>query len=324
MSLDDWLEANQVETLPDDDKIFKFESSEQEEVRAAKPWERDPNFFKSAKISAAALLKMAVHAKSGGNIEVMGLMLGKIDKDCIIIQSSWALPVEGTETRVNAHSQAYEYMSKYMDDIKAVERLEPVVGWYHSHPGYGCWLSGIDVTTQRLHQQYEDPFVAIVVDPIRTMSSGKVNIGAFRTYPNGYKPPDDQPNEYQSIPLAKIEDFGVHCKQYYQLDVSYFKSETDKLVLTSLWNKYWSSTISTSSLKNNSQYITEQIADLGEKLGQAKDQLLRPNWSSMRLDDGVGREKDDKLAKAVKDAEKLMKEVQGGINMQNLKLRLFS
>ena len=53
-------------------------------------------------------------------------------------------------------------------------------------------------------------------------------------------------------------------------------------------------------------------------------QLLRPNWSSMRLDDGVGREKDDKLAKAVKDAEKLMKEVQGGINMQNLKLRLFS
>lgn len=79
--------------------------------------------------------------------------------------------------------------------------------------------------------------------------SGKVNIGAFRTYPNGYKPPDDQPNEYQSIPLAKIEDFGVHCKQYYQLDVSYFKSETDKLVLTSLWNKYWSSTISTSSLK---------------------------------------------------------------------------
>ena len=74
MSLDDWLEANQVETLPDDDKIFKFESSEQEEVRAAKPWERDPNFFKSAKISAAALLKMAVHAKSGGNIEVSDVL----------------------------------------------------------------------------------------------------------------------------------------------------------------------------------------------------------------------------------------------------------
>ena len=80
------------------------------------------------------------------------------------------------------------------------------------------------------------------------MSSGKINIGAFRAYPTGYKPPDDQPNEYQSIPLAKIEDFGVHCKQYYQLETSYFKSETDKLLLKSLWNKYWSSTIATSTL----------------------------------------------------------------------------
>ena len=24
-----------------------------------------------------------------------------------------------------------------------------VVGWYHSHPGYGCWLSGVDVNTQQ-------------------------------------------------------------------------------------------------------------------------------------------------------------------------------
>jgi len=30
----------------------------------------------------------------------------------------------------------------------------------------------------------------------------------------GYKPPDEGPSEYQTIPLNKIEDFGVHCKQY--------------------------------------------------------------------------------------------------------------
>ena len=29
----------------------------------------------------------------------------------------------------------------------------------------------------------------------------------------GYKPPDEGPSEYQTIPLNKIEDFGVHCKQ---------------------------------------------------------------------------------------------------------------
>jgi COP9 signalosome complex subunit 5 len=44
-----------------------------------------------------------------------------------------------------------------------VGRLENAVGWYHSHPGYGCWLSGIDVNTQMTNQQYQDPFVAVVV-----------------------------------------------------------------------------------------------------------------------------------------------------------------
>ena len=44
-----------------------------------------------------------------------------------------------------------------------VGRLENAIGWYHSHPGYGCWLSGIDVNTQMLNQQFQEPFVAIVV-----------------------------------------------------------------------------------------------------------------------------------------------------------------
>ena len=44
-----------------------------------------------------------------------------------------------------------------------VGRLENAIGWYHSHPGYGCWLSGIDVTTQMVNQQFQEPFVAIVV-----------------------------------------------------------------------------------------------------------------------------------------------------------------
>jgi len=47
--------------------------------------------------------------------------------------------------------------------LAQVGRLENAIGWYHSHPGYGCWLSGIDVGTQMLNQQFQEPFVAIVV-----------------------------------------------------------------------------------------------------------------------------------------------------------------
>jgi proteasome lid subunit RPN8/RPN11 len=43
-----------------------------------------------------------------------------------------------------------------------------IVGWYHSHPSFGCWLSGIDVDTQERFQKSTDPFVAIVVDPIKS------------------------------------------------------------------------------------------------------------------------------------------------------------
>ena len=85
------------------------------------------------------------------------------------------------------------------------------------------------------------------IDPHRTVSSGKVDIGAFRTYPEKYIV-DAEPGEYQSIPLNKIEDFGVHANQYYSLEISHFKSSLDTKVLDLLWNKYWVATLSQSPL----------------------------------------------------------------------------
>ena len=63
---------------------------------------------------------MVMHARSGGNLEVMGLLLGKVDGNNMIVMDSFALPVEGTETRVNAQAQAYEYMAAYIEAAKQV------------------------------------------------------------------------------------------------------------------------------------------------------------------------------------------------------------
>lgn len=63
---------------------------------------------------------MVMHARSGGTLEVMGLLLGKIDVNTMYVMDSFALPVEGTETRVNAQAQAYEYMSSYITSAKLV------------------------------------------------------------------------------------------------------------------------------------------------------------------------------------------------------------
>ena len=88
----------------------------------------------------------------------------------------------------------------------------------------------------------------VQIDPNRTISAGKVDIGAFRTYPENYTSPDAVASEYQSIPLNKIEDFGVHANQYYPLDVQIFKSSLDNELLSLLWNKYWINTLSQSAL----------------------------------------------------------------------------
>ena len=91
------------------------------------------------------------------------MMQGKVIDRSLVIMDSFALPVQGTETRVNAANEANEYMVQYIQDGEKVSRLENAIGWYHSHPGYGCWLSGIDVSTQLMSQKFQDPFVAVVV-----------------------------------------------------------------------------------------------------------------------------------------------------------------
>ncbi|KAE8819678.1 COP9 signalosome complex subunit 5b [Hordeum vulgare] len=158
----------------------------------------------------------------------MGLMQGKFQGDSIIIMDAFTLPVEGIETRVNAEADAYEYMVKY----------------------------------STINKQFQEPFLAVVIDPTRTVFAGKVDIGAFRTYPKDYKPSDEPVSEHQTIPLNKIEDFGVHFKQYFSLDITYFKSSLDSHLLDLLWNKYWFNTLSSSPLLGNRDYVAGQIFDL--------------------------------------------------------------
>jgi hypothetical protein len=50
----------------------------------------------------------------------MGLMQGKVMGDTLVIMDSFALPVQGTETRVNAANEANEYMVQYLTESERV------------------------------------------------------------------------------------------------------------------------------------------------------------------------------------------------------------
>jgi len=315
------------------DAVFRYDNQEQQQHLSGRPWTKDPRFFKHVRISALALVKIVMHTRGGGNLEVMGLMQGKIDPNdargpAFVIMDAFALPVEGTETRVNAQADAYEYMVEFQSCAREGSRMENVVGWYHSHPGYGCWLSGIDCSTQMLNQQYQEPWLALVIDPTRTAATGKVEIGAFRTYPQGYRPPDEAPNEFESVPLAKIEDFGAHQNQYYQLDISYFKSASDTALLNTIWNKYWIATLSSSPLLSNSIYLSSQMQDLADKIEQAEGQQAhfgRGSASYIGQGSGERAKKDEsQLKKIVKDASKIGREHLQGMMSQVMKDVLFN
>lgn len=53
----------------------------------------------------------------------MGLMQGKVVGHSIVIMDSFALPVQGTETRVNAANEANEYMVQYIEESEKVRKL---------------------------------------------------------------------------------------------------------------------------------------------------------------------------------------------------------
>ena len=106
---------NDVNEVLDDKDFYHFDEAEVDKLYDTKPWKTKEQYYKKVKISAVALIKMVMHAKSGGNIEVMGLMQGKVKGDTFWIMDSFALPVEASETRVNAGAEGDGYMIDHKD-----------------------------------------------------------------------------------------------------------------------------------------------------------------------------------------------------------------
>lgn len=190
------------------------------------PWKKHPYYFQTVNVSLLAMLKMSAHAVSGGSIEIMGMLVGYYKGNELIVLDCYPLPVQGTESRVNPQNDSYEFMLSFLTKLQESGiRKENIIGWYHSHPGFGCWLSGIDVQTQKLHQGFEDPYIAIVVDPIKSLKNGMVDIGAFRTlYDEHSKAENSKENDGNT-------DLGWYGKEYYALNVKVFINEDDRIML---------------------------------------------------------------------------------------------
>ncbi|KAM7223703.1 JAB1/Mov34/MPN/PAD-1 ubiquitin protease domain containing protein [Rhypophila decipiens] len=329
------MELPPVETLGLDtsrDTLYDYPKATHKTLNDTKPWLKDPYYFKTVRISAVALTKMVMHARSGGSLEVMGLMTGyacpptATSPANVVVTDSFRIPVEGTETRVNAQDDANEYIVEYLKDSREgdISNEENVVGWYHSHPGYGCWLSGIDVATQALQQQFNEPFVAVVVDPDRTVSANKVEIGAFRTFPADFHPTASSSADGGAVPLAKAEDFGAHASRYYSLEVEHFKSGLDAGLLESLWNKYWVQTLAQNPLLTNREYSAGQMLDLASKTGEISGAIRRGAGRGVGGQAVAKNPVDRSLEKMVQDVKSVAAKEKAGLMATELRANVFT
>lgn len=106
-----------------DDNAYSFDRDAYDALLTKRPWQKDEHYFKKCKISLLALVRILQHAKQGGQIEVMGYFRGKIVHDTYVVTDAYPLPVEGTETRVNAGREAEEYAGQFNELCETVDQV---------------------------------------------------------------------------------------------------------------------------------------------------------------------------------------------------------
>jgi len=120
--------------------------------------------LKEVYINKDAYFVMEKHAFQGAHGEVGGFLLGRpcIRDDDMVTWVMKAVPGNciSTSGHVVIKSSTYDRVWNEMEHDDLI-----IVGWYHTHPGMGIFLSGTDVNTMSLY--YPKPYqIAIVIDPI--------------------------------------------------------------------------------------------------------------------------------------------------------------
>ncbi|KAI0723180.1 Mov34-domain-containing protein [Earliella scabrosa] len=216
-------------------------------------------------ISSLALLKMLKHGRAGVPMEVMGLMLGEfVDEYTVQVIDVFAMPQSGTTVSVESVDEVFQ--AKMLDMLKQTGRSEMVVGWYHSHPGFGCWLSSVDINTQQSFERLDVRSVAVVVDPIQSVK-GKVVIDAFRLINpamllQGMEPRQTTSNiGHINKPSIQALIHGLN-RHYYSIAVNYRKTELEQAMLMNLHKRNWTEGLTLRDFTNHKEANEKAIKSM--------------------------------------------------------------
>lgn len=145
-------------------------------------------------------------------------------------------------------------------------RPESVVGWYHSHPGFGCWLSSVDINTQQSFEQLTPRAVAVVVDPIQSVK-GKVVIDAFRlinpqSLMLGQEPRQSTSNlGHLNKPSIQALIHGLN-RHYYSIGINYRKTALEENMLMNLHKHVWTEALEMEDFRHEGERNKEHFQRL--------------------------------------------------------------
>lgn len=112
-----------------------------------------------------------------------------------------------------------------------------------------------------------NPWLAIVIDPIRSLTKNRIELMAFRVYPPEYSgPPNQTPDGSVVMDEGKrLRLWGSCWERYYKLEVSYFMSELSQSMLGVIKNNFmWSSS-----------FTDNPAAETGERLNYSCSRIIR-------------------------------------------------
>lgn len=223
-------------------------------------------------ISSLALLKMLIHGRAGIPLEVMGIMVGEfIDEYTVRVVDVFTIPQTATGQSVEAVDDAYQ--ATMMEKLALVGRPESMVGWYHSHPGFGCWLSGMDVETARSYEQQLARSVSVVVDPVQSVR-GKVVIDAFRCIPQHMIVTHQEARQttsnvgflHKGSIQAIVNGLG---KLYYNMPITYRKNEHETSMLLNVHKRGWRESLKVADPEAHRKEMLEAVDKINSLIGQA-------------------------------------------------------
>ena len=157
-----------------------------------------------------------------------------------------------------------------LDMLKQTGRAEMVVGWYHSHPGFGCWLSGVDMATQTSFEQLNQRAVAVVVDPVQSVK-GKVVIDAFRMIAGQNNmmmmvAPTEPRQTTSNVGFLKKPTIQARIhgldRHYYSLVIDWRKNELEEQMLMNLHKKDWTAGLLIRKFEDHKKSTEAMLTDM--------------------------------------------------------------